>query len=849
MKAKHAKIILLFWAIVVVSSIAIGSQSLLTSGVQESTQFTDESTESGKGSILRNERFNLTSDTITHVIVINLENGEDITSNEWRNFTLYLTLYLNETLFDLGYNSIISEPLVSGNPFTEELANSLISEDKRTGLIYINGEGDDFSTTIFEDVELIRGILHDPQSVYTFAQDFTGSNESTDTFPEVSKLSNVQLILTGSPATFSDTLESVEDIFSNSEVIAVIVVIIILTIVFRSPLGMIIPLLAMIASLFPTYLITFIMGELGLLQISDFIPLIIAMIGIAVAVDYNLFSLVRYREEFRKRKAKLQKEENWNKESIKLAQQESASIMNKTAGTAVMYSGFAVIIGFLSLILLGDEFGAGMSLSVTVVVILSVLTARTLTPAVLSLSGQYLDWPNITTRAKSDVTRYKDNKQPEGIWVKWSRLVMKHPLVFLVIGILTMVPFTFLSLDTNLGFDTVKNLPDGTESREGFEILNEKFNLGSLSPYTIVIDTTVENGVFTDEIIDATNQLASWALAFETTNSNGDIVSFESAESLSVTTNKSSGEPISMNLIQINSLLSQDDVFLIPDGNSSFIPVPNVEKLKFVEFSLKQNVNIDYKDANNTLLIHLTSNIDSGSTSAWDLVSVIRGKTAELFGNINNVELYVIGFSAAFADTKDALYNNVPFMLTVAIILIFITLLILFRSILLPIKAILTIGGSILFSLGAMVFIFQYGFFVDIIGAEKVEGILFFVPVFLFTIILGLGMDYTIFIISRIREEVEKGTDPSEAVGVGLSKTANVVTSAATIMISTFLVFALAPMLFLKTMGLAMAVAIFVDASVSRMIILPSAMALAGKWNWYLPESLKKILPEVKLDH
>ncbi|MHA2278605.1 MAG: MMPL family transporter, partial [Candidatus Kariarchaeaceae archaeon] len=602
MKANHAKVILLIWVVVVVSSIALGSQSLLTSGVQESTQFTNDSTESGKGSKLRNERFNLTSDTISHVIVRNLNNGEDISSNEWRNFTLFLTLHLNETLFDLGYNSIISEPLVSGNPFTEELANSLVSEDKTAGLIYINGEEGDLPNYLTSDIELIRGILQDPQSVYTFAQEFTSFDSITDNFPEISKLSNVQLILTGSAATFSDTLGAVEEIFGSSEVIAVIVVIIILTIVFRSPLGMFIPLLAMIASLFPTYLVTFIMGEFGLLQISDFIPLIIAMIGIAIAVDYNLFSLVRYREEFRKRKAKLLREENWNKETIKLAQQESASVMNKTAGTAVMYSGFAVIIGFLSLILLGDEFGAGMSLSVSVVVIFSILTARTLTPAVLSLFGQYLDWPNVTTRAKSDVAKYKHNKQPEGIWVKWSRLVMKHPLIFLVIGILTMVPFTFLSLDTNLGFDTVKNLPDGTESREGFEILNEKFDLGSLSPYTIVVDTTVENGVFTEDVISATNQLASWALAFETTNNNGDNVTFESVESLSVTTNQTSKEPISMNLTEVNDILSQDDVFFIPDGNSSFIPVPNFEKLKFVEFSLKQYVNIDYKDSNNTLL-------------------------------------------------------------------------------------------------------------------------------------------------------------------------------------------------------------------------------------------------------
>ena len=165
---------------------------------------------------------------------------------------------------------------------------------------------------------------------------------------------------------------------------------------------------------------------------------------------------------------------------------------------------------------------------------------------------------------------------------------MKHPYAFLLLGIITMVPFTFLSLDLKLGFDTVKNLPEGTESREGFEILNEKFNLGSLNPYTIVVDTTVENGVFTNEIIDATNKLAIWAMAYEKKGNNGINITFESVESLSVTTNESINELITMNLTEIDDLLNQDDFFLIPIGNGSFIPVPNIDKLKFTGKKLEK---------------------------------------------------------------------------------------------------------------------------------------------------------------------------------------------------------------------------------------------------------------------
>ena len=257
--------------------------------------------------------------------------------------------------------------------------------------------------------------------------------------------------------------------------------------------------------------------------------------------------------------------------------------------------------------------------------------------------------------------------------------------------------------------------------------------------------------------------------------------------------------------------------------------------------------NVNSTLANSTLLIQISSNLDQGSSQAWTLVVKIRDKVNELFPS--GVKTYVFGFAASLYDTEQSMYGNTPIMLTFAVILIFIALMILFRSLLLPAKAIITISGSILFALGSLVYIFQQGHFLWLIQGEQIDGITFFIPVFLFTIVLGLGMDYSIFIISRIREEYEKGATPHDAVGIGLSKTANVVTSAATVMIATFLVFAFAPILFLKTMGVAMAVAILVDATVSRMILLPSAMALAGRWNWYLPKWLDKIIPHIKLEH
>ncbi|MCE7736035.1 MAG: MMPL family transporter [Candidatus Heimdallarchaeota archaeon] len=264
---------------------------------------------------------------------------------------------------------------------------------------------------------------------------------------------------------------------------------------------------------------------------------------------------------------------------------------------------------------------------------------------------------------------------------------------------------------------------------------------------------------------------------------------------------------------------------------------------------------INWDNGNNTIRITLTTPVDPGSPAGWELIDDIREKVSELFDYEDVEGAYVTGMSAMFKDSKDEMYVNVPQMLLLAVVLIFLALLVLFRSIVLPIKAILTISGSILFALGSLVMVFEYGWFNDVtiagyqIWSAEVVGITYFLPVFLFTTILGLGMDYSILIISRIKEEYDKTGDMDEAVGTGLAKTAGVITSAATVMVATFLVFAGAPMLILKMMGMAMAIAIVVDATISRIILLPAAMKLLGKQNWWLPKWLDKILPRLDLEH
>ncbi|MFW9929550.1 MAG: MMPL family transporter [Candidatus Thorarchaeota archaeon] len=839
-------LIIAFWFLMI--AVSISAPEKLTGNIALTTSLTDPNTESGRGQHLYEERFNLTSETATQVLIIELNNGSNIQSNEWRNFTLYLSLYLNTTYFDRNYTTIFSEPLALQAGLTD-LADQMVSKDRLDGLIYMSGHLDDLDP--INDVHDIRSnmqdLTDDPTSFYNFVTSNYTHNENITSLllPKSDEIKSIQIILTGSLANFADIESTAKDAFDSSEVISVLVILVILALVFRSPLGLVIPFISMVASLLPSYLITFVLSQYNIIDINDFLPAVIAMIGIAVAIDYNLFNLTRYKEEFHKRKAYGLSIGQWTKEDKQLAQLDSADLMNKTAGSAVMYSGITVLVGFVSLLILQSDFANGLALGVSIAIILSVITSRTLTPAILGLFGQYIDWPNFITRASKKIQETQAKKEVKNIWTRWSNLVMKHSFSFLVIGIFIIFPVTLISLQTNLSFDTIQSLPPGTESRDGLEILSQKFDLGSTNPYQVLIDTGKTNGVFDSKIINATNTLADWAIHYSE-NMNDKVLNFSKVSSLSVITNATSKSITTYNESQIQEILDQPNYIYISAINST---IPNYNKLMFIEQRLKPFVDVsDDSSANNTLLISISSNLDQGSSEAWSLVVKIRDKVREVFEPLG-VKSYVFGYASSFYDTKQSMYGNSPIMLLFAVILIFIALTILFRSLLLPVKAILTISGSILFALGSLVWVFQDGNFLWLVAGEQMDGITFFIPVFLFTIVLGLGMDYSIFIISRIREEWMKGASPRDAVGIGLSKTASVVTSAATVMIATFLVFALAPILFLKIVGIAMAIAIFIDATVSRMILLPAAMKLAGKWNWYMPKWLNKILPDIKLEH
>ncbi|MGD2100992.1 MAG: MMPL family transporter [Acidimicrobiia bacterium] len=214
----------------------------------------------------------------------------------------------------------------------------------------------------------------------------------------------------------------------------------------------------------------------------------------------------------------------------------------------------------------------------------------------------------------------------------------------------------------------------------------------------------------------------------------------------------------------------------------------------------------------------------------------------------DSTKVHVGGATASFSDMGNQVSDRLPLFIGAVILLSFLLLVVLFRSILVPLKAALLNLLSIGAAYGVLVMVFQWGWAKDLIGLEATVPVISFIPMFMFAVLFGLSMDYEVFLLSRVREEYQATGDNQTSVVKGISSTARVITSAALIMISVFLGFVLGDDASIKMMGLGLATAIFIDATVVRMVLVPATMKLMGDANWWIPKWLDRVLPTIDIE-
>ena len=464
-----------------------------------------------------------------------------------------------------------------------------------------------------------------------------------------------------------------------------------------------------------------------------------------------------------------------------------------TTGRAILFSGGTVAIGLFGMLFLGLGHLSSMGLAGAIVVSLAVAYAMTFLPALLAILGPKVDsWrlPLI------------DDGKPghsDGFWRPLATMVMAHPWRVLLPAALFLILLGVPFLHIQLGSSDVTGLPKTAESRRGMELLGSEFQKVDTNPIVVVVHypNSSPPSSLSVEHVDSIYDLSRWLAKLPAVNRVESIVDLDPSISR-------------REYMQI----------LTP-------PMPPLPK--GVQLALKKMVGKDI-----VMLVAHTS-LPEGSSEAFSLVRTIRESHPPVSG-----ELMVTGESAFQADFTEAIKENSPFVIGLIVLITYFVLFLLLGSLLLPIKAVLMNMLSISASYGALVWIFQYGHLASWLHFTPgpIEPM---TPIIMFCILFGLSMDYEVLLLNRVREEYEQICDNTRAVARSLERTGRMITGAAAIMALVLFAFGLADLTVVKAMGIGMGIAIVVDATIVRSLLVPATMRLFGRWNWWAPGSMVRL--------
>ncbi len=520
-------------------------------------------------------------------------------------------------------------------------------------------------------------------------------------------------------------------------------------------------------------------GIAHMIDLSIFVLNLATMLGLGLAVDYSLFVTSRFREELVAQRG-----------DVPRAVERTIAM----AGRAVFFSGLTVLIGLSGLSFFSFMFLRSVGISGVVVVFFSTLAALTLLPAILGIVGTRIDRLRIV-RFRGSGT---DRDVEDGFWAALSRRVMARPVLVLIptLALLLLLGAPFLGVNVSSPDGTI--LPKDLPSRQGFDILTEEYGAGEISPFVIAIQSPTS--VFRPEnvgaIYDFTTKLAQDPRVTRVQS----ITSYE--------------RPVSRE--QAVALLGARRALDRLGVDTSVGRLAN-ERTALVLAYTRYLAN---DDRNHDLLAEVR-----GTKLGGDLTMLTDGGTAEI------------------VDIVNLMYRDFPRAVALIVIATYLVLLILFRSVLLPLKAIAMNTLSILASYGALVWVFQEGHLSGLLRFTPLGFVEASLPVIMFCVLFGLSMDYEVFLLSRVREEWERTGDNERSVALGLQRSGRIITSAALIVVVVTASFVTADVILIKALGLGIALAVFLDATVVRALLVPATMRLLGRWNWWMPSRLQRALP------
>jgi RND superfamily putative drug exporter len=535
-----------------------------------------------------------------------------------------------------------------------------------------------------------------------------------------------------------------------SEAIGIGAAIVILLFAFGTATAMMLPIVSAVLGLACTLSIIRLLEHA--FEIPGVASTLATMIGLGVGIDYALFIVTRHKLQLRGG----------------MEMHESVSRATATAGGAVVFAGFTVVIALCSLAFAGIPLVATLGFTAAIAVVTAVSAAATLLPAMLGALGPRID----SLRVQLGKT-HPDDKKPHG-WLRWADAVADRPWRAAIAALAVLVVLALPVTQLELGQNDIGALPKDTTSRQAFDSLTKGFGPGVNGP--LLIASEFDSPAEAKQVLPRLEKQVG-------------------------------GAP---------------DVAAVTE--------PTLDKRGTVA------------------VFTVLAQSQPWADKTVELVEGLRDTAIPKALQGTAAHSYVGGQTAGYIDLATQIGDKLPLMIAIVVALSFVVLLLAFRSLLVPVKAAAMNLLSVAAAYGVVTAVFQLGWGSSLIGLDESIPIVSFVPLLMFAILFGLSMDYEVFLLTQIREHYKQHGDERRAVVEGLANTGRVITSAAAIMVCVFTSFVLNGDPVVKEFGVGLAVAIAIDATVVRCLLVPAVMVLLGRRAWWLPRSLGRFVPHINIE-
>jgi RND superfamily putative drug exporter len=471
------------------------------------------------------------------------------------------------------------------------------------------------------------------------------------------------------------------------------------------------------------------------------------------------------------------------------------------AGESIATSGATVMIGFGALMISQYSMIRSMGMALVVAVGITLLFALTMLPSLLMLIGDKVFWPN--TMAKATIRAKSLDERGGGYFRKSVRFSLKHSKAIVLAALVISVPAVYFYFALVPSYDFMASLPNA-ESKQGINALGAGFGEGTITPTYIVVR-------FDHSVVEANGTLNLTAAA--------------QLEQYSVLVSNQSN---------IRSVSGPTRPFGMPVNSTYLDSLPGVVRATY-EMATASSIGSD----NRTIMLTVVLQDEPFTTKSIHTIDDIRALDRQADSSIfgGSAVILVGGSTAAMSDVSGTVSQDFLTMRIVVLIGIYVVLLLVLGSLLIPLRLIMTVLLNVTWTIAMTMLIFQFG-----LGSP----VLWMMPLILFVVAMGLGMDYDIFLTTRIREEVLKGKTDEEAIATAVERTGGIITACGLVMAGAFGSMMLSQTTLLREFGFGLAFAILLDAMILRIYLVPAIMLLLQKWNWYAPGRLQRVRRDEK---